>query len=125
MKLFSRQRDKVEAFKKQTKGSTKKEKRKTEEQMLTPEPIEPYLGENPENYGIDALTVSIVFPDNNVKKLFQKQLKISYSKIKKQQYVTDISLLIDFMKALNSDSLIYEKGKFSLGTEKRIGRRKL
>ena len=120
MDLFKRKRDKVEAFKKQTRGADKVKKREMEEQMLTPDSIETYTGDNPENFGIDALTVSIVFPDNKVKASFEKHLKISYSKVKKQQYVTDISLLIDFMKALDDGSLIYDNGKFGLGTEFKI-----
>ena len=123
MDLFKRKRDKVEAFKKQTRGADKVKKREMEEQMLTPDSIETYTGDNPENFGIDALTVSIVFPDNKVKASFEKHLKISYSKVKKQQYVTDISLLIDFMGALSDGSLTYENGKFGLGTEKKSGRR--
>ena len=112
MSLFDHKKDKVKAFKKVKRGRTKKDVRKLEEQMLGPEPIPTYQGENPENYGIDALTVSIVFPNEKVRDLFGKFLKISYSKVRKAQYVTDISLLINLVEQLDKGELKYINGVF-------------
>jgi len=115
MGLFDKKRDRSNAFSEMAKGKDNKEVRHLEEQMLKPRPIETYVGEQPENYGIDSLTVSIVFPDEQVKKLFAKHMKISYSKVKKAQYMTDISMLINLVKQLDSGKLVYKGGKFGLG----------
>lgn len=112
MSLIKRNRDRAGRFENLAEGKTEKEKRKLETQLLKPEPVPQYTGDMPENYGIDALTVSIVFSNEKVKALAEKFLKISFSKVKRQQYITDITLLVDMLKQMDKGKLIYKDGEF-------------
>ena len=112
MSLINRNTNRVRRFEKQSKGMNNKEKRQLETQLLRPEPVPTYTGDLPENYGIDALTVSIVFPNNKIKALAEKFLKISFSKVKKQQYITDISMLIKLFELMDKGIIVYKNNAF-------------
>jgi len=103
MNLFKKI-DKISRFEKVSTNITNEaDKRKAEESILTPEPLKGYTGRLPKHKcALDKRVVRIVFPSLKSMDTVGKVLHIATSS-KGIQYITDISILIEFCTRLVED----------------------
>jgi len=90
-------------------AKTKSEKRELEEKLLVPEELPPYtLESSKSNSSVADKTVTLVFGDIEHVKLLSKYFKISEYKGKNIR-ASNLTMLIDFLEALDSGGIIYDK----------------
>ena len=101
---FFKPLDKVNKFERLVADVTDESaKRRLEEAVLTPDPLKPYTGMLPKNKcALDKRVVRIVFPSMHSMEMVNGVLNITTSS-KGIQYITDISLFIEFCKRMKED----------------------
>lgn len=91
------------------KAKTKEERRMLEEKLLKPEELPPYTLESSKSTNeVNSKTVMLVFGNIEHVELLAKYFKISEYKGKNIR-ASNLGLLLDFLKALDSGKLIYNK----------------
>jgi hypothetical protein len=98
--------DRVKLFEQASNGKTKEEVREMEMQMLEPEPIPPYTGEEIRYIVNSEHTVKFVFPNQEAMDLFGKHIPIT-TYIEKS--VTDLKIIFDLFRAIDAGTIVYDK----------------
>lgn len=103
--------NRVEQFERLVEGKSKEERRKIEMEMLGPDPIPPYIGEERRYIVNSEHTVKFVFASQDEMDLFGKYIPIA-SYIEKS--VTDLKIIFDLLKGMDAGEITYEKktGRF-------------
>jgi len=92
--IFDSKPDKVKQFQASSKGVTEVVKREIETQLLKPENIVKYTGEEPKHKSdLSARTVLIVFRNTTQMELIGNLFEIRESKVNHDTYITNIQLL--------------------------------
>lgn len=108
--------DKIKQFEAMTAGKSKEEIRQIEIEMLEPEPIPLYVGEEHRYIVNSEHTVKFIFANQDEMDFFGKHIPIS-SYIEKS--VTDLKIVFDLLKEIENGSIIYNKksGTFQLTSQ--------
>lgn len=108
--------DKMKQFEAMTAGKSKEEIRQIEIEMLEPEPIPLYVGEEHRYIVNSEHTVKFIFANQDEMDFFGKHIPIS-SYIEKS--VTDLKIVFDLLKEIENGSIIYNKksGTFQLTSQ--------
>lgn len=103
--------DKMKQFEAMTAGKSKEEIRQIEIEMLEPEPIPLYVGEEHRYIVNSEHTVKFIFANQDEMDFFGKHIPIS-SYIEKS--VTDLKIIFDLLKGMDAGEITYEKktGRF-------------
>ena len=116
---FTKHSERLKQFQELAKGKTKEERRKLEMEMLKPEESSPYTGPQPTRGVISEVTVKLVFPNKEAFSLFDRHFPIrKYI----EQSVSDLKLLIAFLRSLEEGSLTYDKKTDRIITASRMRR---
>lgn len=110
--------DKVATFAKLSQGKSKEEIRNLEMELLAPEPIPTYIGEARRYVMNSEFALKIVFKDQEEMDLFGSIIPIaSYM----ENSATDIKIILDLFKAINSGTVSYNKksGEFTLNKKEK------
>lgn len=105
--------DRVALFEKMSAGKSKEEVRKLEMEMLEPEPLPMYTGEEIRYIANSELSVRFVFKNEEEMELFGKYVPIATYL---ERSVTDIRIILDLFRSMESGKITYDKktGKFCL-----------
>lgn len=98
--------NRVEQFERLVEGKSKEERRKIEMEMLRPDPIPPYIGEERRYIVNSEHTVKFVFASQDEMDLFGKYIPIA-SYIEKS--VTDLKIIFDLLNAIENGHIVYNK----------------
>ena len=105
--------DKMKQFENMTVGKSKEEIRQIEMEMLEPEPIPLYIGEERRYIVNSEHTVKFIFANQEEMDFFGKHIPIA-SYIEKS--VTDLKMVFDLLHEIENGSILYNKksGTFQL-----------
>lgn len=98
-------------FNEKTADASKTELRKLEQRYLKPEKLPPYTGQQPTANDLKDKTVKLVFPDRGSLHKFEKHFPV---RTYKEQSVTQLELLLQFLDLLEEGKLHYDKKHKSL-----------
>lgn len=100
-------------------ASSKEERRELEEKLFVPDEIPTYTGERPIKSDVDDKTVTLVFQSKSEVELLAKYMKISWYKGANVRS-RNLTLLTDFLEALDRGELIYDKEKRTFRHSERV-----
>lgn len=104
--------DRIAQFEKMSAGKSKQEVREMEMEMLEPEPIPEYMGEELRYILNSEFAVKFLFKDQEEMDFFGKFVKIA---VYHERSITNIKIILDLFHAIEKGEISYDKktGKFT------------